>query len=171
VTVGARTCPCSLGSPTAAPPGGPDPDAVGTELGTRFRSDVSGTVSGIRFYKQTGNTGTHLGHLWTTTGTPLATVTFAGETASGWQQAAASGATGVATTAPVSAKFSEPVQASTVQMQLTPTGGTAVSGSVSFASPGRSPVRRRPWSRRPSRRTRIAMTADEPAEPEPPPTD
>ena len=136
--------------PDGRPPGGPDPDAVGTELGTRFRSDVSGTVSGIRFYKQTSNAA----HTSVTCGRPpgrlLATVTFAGETASGWQQAAASGATGVATTAPVSAKFSEPVQASTVQMQLTPTGGTAVSGSVSFASPGRSPVRRRPWSRRPS---------------------
>jgi len=90
VTVGARACPCSLWSPTAAPPGGPDPDAVGTELGTRFRSDVSGTVSAIRFYKQSGNTGTHVGHLWTATGTLLATVTFSGESASGWQQAALS---------------------------------------------------------------------------------
>ncbi len=95
VTVGARTCPCSLWSPTAAPPGGPDPDAVGTELGTRFRSDVSGTVSAIRFYKQTGNTGTHIGHLWTATGTLLATVTFTGETASGWQQATLSSAVAI----------------------------------------------------------------------------
>jgi hypothetical protein len=32
------------------------------------------------------NTGTHIGHLWSNTGTLLATATFAGETASGWQQ-------------------------------------------------------------------------------------
>jgi hypothetical protein len=87
VTVGARTCPCSLWSPANGPTGNPDPDAVGTELGTRFRSDVSGTVTAIRFYKQSTNTGTHIGHLWTAAGTLLATVTFAGESASGWQQA------------------------------------------------------------------------------------
>src|SRR5262249_14554326 len=38
-------------------------------------------------YKGSGNTGTHVGHLWTSTGTLLGTVTFSGETASGWQQA------------------------------------------------------------------------------------
>jgi hypothetical protein len=44
-------------------------------------------VTGVRFYKQTGNTGTHVGRLWTATGTLLGTVTFSSETASGWQQA------------------------------------------------------------------------------------
>ena len=53
----------------------------------KFRSDVAGQITGIRFYKGSGNTGTHVGHLWTTTGTMLATVTFTGETATGWQQA------------------------------------------------------------------------------------
>ena len=52
----------------------------------KFRSDVSGYVTGIRFYKASTNTGTHVGNLWTSTGTRLATATFAGETASGWQQ-------------------------------------------------------------------------------------
>ena len=33
-----------------------------------------------------GNTGTHVGNLWTSTGTLLATATFTDETASGWQQ-------------------------------------------------------------------------------------
>jgi hypothetical protein len=56
------------------------------ELGVRFTSDVSGTVTGILFYKGTGNTGTHIGHLWTNTGTLLASATFTNETASGWQQ-------------------------------------------------------------------------------------
>ena len=57
------------------------------ELGVRFRSDVAGYISGIRFYKASTNTGTHVGHLWTNTGTLLASATFTGETASGWQQA------------------------------------------------------------------------------------
>ena len=49
-------------------------------------SDVAGTISGIRFYKAAANTGTHVGSLWTPTGTLLAQATFTGETASGWQQ-------------------------------------------------------------------------------------
>jgi hypothetical protein len=52
----------------------------------RFRSDVNGTITAIRFYKGTGDTTTHTGSLWSSTGTLLATVTFSGETASGWQQ-------------------------------------------------------------------------------------
>jgi hypothetical protein len=63
--------------------GGPD-SAV--ELGVKFRSDVAGNITGIRFYKASANTGTHVGNLWTSTGTLLATATFTGETASGWQQ-------------------------------------------------------------------------------------
>ena len=56
------------------------------ELGVKFRSDVSGMIRGIRFYKASANTGTHVGNLWTSTGTPLASATFTGESASGWQQ-------------------------------------------------------------------------------------
>ena len=56
------------------------------ELGVKFRSDVAGKITGIRFYKAGTNTGTHVGNLWSSTGTKLATVTFSGETASGWQQ-------------------------------------------------------------------------------------
>ena len=36
------------------------------------RSDVSGIVTGIRFYKAPPNTGTHIGNLWTASGTKLA---------------------------------------------------------------------------------------------------
>jgi hypothetical protein len=60
------------------------PDSA-VELGVKFRSDTSGFVTGIRFYKASGNGGTHVGNLWTSTGTRLATATFASETASGWQ--------------------------------------------------------------------------------------
>ena len=63
--------------------GGPD-SAV--ELGVKFQSDVAGTITGIRFYKATANTGTHVGNLWSSTGTLLGSITFSNETASGWQQ-------------------------------------------------------------------------------------
>ena len=72
---------------TAAPTladGGPD---TGVELGVKFRSDITGTIAGIRFYKASANTGTHIGNLWTTNGTLLGSATFTGETDSGWQQA------------------------------------------------------------------------------------
>jgi len=56
-----------------------------SELGVKFRSDISGAVAGIRFYKGVLNTGTHTGSLWSSTGTLLATGTFTSETSSGWQ--------------------------------------------------------------------------------------
>ncbi len=51
----------------------------------KFTSSVAGFVTGVRFYKGAGNGGTHVGSLWTTGGTLLATATFTGESASGWQ--------------------------------------------------------------------------------------
>jgi hypothetical protein len=74
--------------PSTTVPASIDNGASGPlELGVSFKSDVSGTITGIRFYKSAANTGTHVGHLWSSTGALLATVTFTGETASGWQQA------------------------------------------------------------------------------------
>lgn len=61
-------------------------DSTPNELGVKFRSDVNGSITGIRFYKGSTNTGTHVGHLWTSTGTLLGTAAFSNETASGWQQ-------------------------------------------------------------------------------------
>lgn len=56
------------------------------ELGVKFRSDVKGYITGIRFYKASTNTGTHIASLWTKRGKRLATATFNNESASGWQQ-------------------------------------------------------------------------------------
>ena len=74
--------------PSTAVPGLPqgDSDDQPVELGVKFRSAVDGRITGIRFYKATSNTGTHVGNLWTTNGDLLATATFANETESGWQQ-------------------------------------------------------------------------------------
>lgn len=64
-----------------------DPDANPIEVGMKFRSDVAGSVTGIRFYKGSRNGGTHLGHLWSSTGKLLGSVVFTNETSQGWQQA------------------------------------------------------------------------------------
>ena len=80
-------CPCTVFSATSVPAVAAENDINAVEVGMKFRSDIAGTVTGVRFYKGTTNTGTHTGHLWSATGTLLASVTFAGETASGWQQA------------------------------------------------------------------------------------
>jgi hypothetical protein len=63
-----------------------DSDSQAVELGVKFTSDVAGSITGIRFYKGPQNTGTHVGHLWTSSGNLLAVATFTNETASGWQQ-------------------------------------------------------------------------------------
>jgi hypothetical protein len=82
----ASAAPTSIWSGSVTPGTVTDPDSAAVELGVKFRADVSGFITGLRFYKGPNNTGTHLGHLWTATGSLLATATFTGETASGWQQ-------------------------------------------------------------------------------------
>ncbi len=72
--------------PSTAVPGSTNGSDSSVELGVKFESDVAGSITGIRFYKATANTGTHVGNLWASTGTQMATATFSGETASGWQQ-------------------------------------------------------------------------------------
>jgi beta-lactam-binding protein with PASTA domain len=66
-------------------PASTDPNPSALELGLKFRSDVSGKVTGVRFYKSLTSTGKHTGSLWSKAGKRLATATFSGESASGWQ--------------------------------------------------------------------------------------
>ena len=65
-------------------------DASSVELGVAFTPSVAGSVTAIRFFKGAGNTGAHVGHLWSPTGALLATANFSSETATGWQSAALS---------------------------------------------------------------------------------
>ncbi len=73
--------------PTDASVIDPQTQAEGVELGVRFRPSLDGYITGLRFYKGLANTGEHTGHLWASDGTLLATLTFTGETAQGWQNA------------------------------------------------------------------------------------
>ncbi|MEU7740413.1 DUF4082 domain-containing protein [Nonomuraea sp. NPDC049158] len=84
VTVGGICC--TLWSSTTVPDEASHNDSHAVEVGVKFKASDSGLISGIRFYKGSLNTGTHVGHLWSSTGTLLAEATFTNETASGWQQ-------------------------------------------------------------------------------------
>src|SRR5215470_10999569 len=43
-------------------------DSSSVELGVKFRSDAHGWITGMRFYKGAGNSGIHIGSLWTASG-------------------------------------------------------------------------------------------------------
>jgi hypothetical protein len=81
-------CPCSIwqnGTPTGSAES-IDPNAQTS--GVRFQASSSGFITGVRFYKYADNTGSHIGTLWSSSGTLLASGTFTGETATGWQELA-----------------------------------------------------------------------------------
>src|SRR5262249_52916280 len=110
--------------PASVVPGTPaTSDTSPVTVGVKFRADVDGFVTGVRFYKGAGNTGTHVGDLWSSTGTHLASATFTGESATGWQQ--------VNFASPV------PVTANTIYIAsyLAPVGHYAFDGNY-FASSG-----------------------------------
>ena len=71
------TCPCTVFGPADAPLGDALQDQP-IEVGMKFRSDEDGFITALRFYKQANNMGTHVGHLWTSTGQQLAEVAVHG---------------------------------------------------------------------------------------------
>src|SRR6185437_4753482 len=62
-----------------------DPDAGQVNLGVRFLASTGGTIAGLKYYKGANDTGTHVGSLWSSSGTLLASAAFTNETSSGWQ--------------------------------------------------------------------------------------
>lgn len=57
----------------------------GDEKGIKFTSSVSGSITGVRFYKKAGMNGPHTGELYFSSGVRMASATFTKESASGWQ--------------------------------------------------------------------------------------
>src|SRR4029079_11699491 len=86
------TCPCQMWSDTTMPADPDHGDAQPVELGAHFRVHVDGYITAIRYYKAASSAGPHTGHLWSGTGSLLASVSFLGEGASGWQTAQLSSA-------------------------------------------------------------------------------
>jgi hypothetical protein len=86
VTGNAPTCPCNIFPSSVSPLLPLDTDGQPIEVGVKFRSAQAGYITGVKFWKGgSANSGTHIGHLWSSTGTKLAEANFSGETSSGWQ--------------------------------------------------------------------------------------
>jgi hypothetical protein len=83
IICGASLFPTVTATVTAASGGGST-----WEQATQFTSAINGKITHLRYYKVPGETGTHVGRLWSDTGTPLRQQTFINETASGWQEVA-----------------------------------------------------------------------------------
>ena len=87
-------CPCSMMGTALAPlsvgldvvDGRSGPGPWTYELGTKFTVTKTMKLTAVRFHKAPGETGTHVGRVWNSAGTQVASVTFVGETASGWQK-------------------------------------------------------------------------------------
>lgn len=77
-------CPCSIFGATA-PKIASSGDPSAAELGVRFVALADGFVTGVRFFKGAGNSGTHVGSLWSSAGERLAQASFVDESATGWQ--------------------------------------------------------------------------------------
>jgi hypothetical protein len=63
-------------------------DGSAYELGMKFQAAVPGQVTAIRYWRAASETGPHTGKIWSASGTLLASVTFSGGSASGWQSQA-----------------------------------------------------------------------------------
>ena len=122
-TAGVADCPCTIFESDATPAVASASDSSAANLGVAFTPTVNGWITGIRFYKGSGNTGTHVGSLWSASGTLLGQVTFSGETATGWQ----------------TASFSTPIQVTAgttyVASYFAPNGGYAYTTGF-FANAG-----------------------------------
>jgi hypothetical protein len=91
-----NSCPCRLFPSTLTPQltgldtrdgrGGSGPWTY--EMGVKFTVSSPTLLTAVRYWRDAAETGTHVGRLWNATGTQLASTTFAGETASGWQEQA-----------------------------------------------------------------------------------
>jgi hypothetical protein len=86
INVGPQICPCSIWNSSSVPTYADSGDSNSVEVGVKFRADANGSIIGVRFYKTPLNTGTHIGHVWSSSGALLGTATFTNESSSGWQQ-------------------------------------------------------------------------------------
>jgi Domain of unknown function (DUF4082)/Bacterial Ig-like domain len=90
------SCPCRLFDSGAAPVdrnldvrnyrSGTGPFSL--EMGVKVQVTQPARIEAVRFYKDANETGSHVGRVWSSSGTLLATTTFTGESASGWQEQA-----------------------------------------------------------------------------------
>jgi hypothetical protein len=80
----AVSCPCSMWDTSATPDTPAFDDAQPVEVGVKFRSDIDGYVTALRFYKGTDTAGAYLANLWTSGGKLLGSARVANEQQTGW---------------------------------------------------------------------------------------
>lgn len=79
------SAPCTIwGTSTPATPSNSDTNAV--ELGVKFRANINGSITGIRFYKGNTIAGNYTVNLWNTNGQNIGTATVNNLSTSGWRQ-------------------------------------------------------------------------------------
>ncbi|MBD7958560.1 DUF4082 domain-containing protein [Microbacterium sp. Sa4CUA7] len=121
-------CPCSLYTSLDAPQIASAGDSSSVTLGVRFAVNRPGAVTGVRFYKGPSNAGPRKGALWTTDGRRIAEVSFATESAGGWQ----------------SAEFTQPVPVASgteyIVSYEAPVGGYSVTPAAYAAGYSRGPL-------------------------------
>ncbi|MBV9283633.1 MAG: DUF4082 domain-containing protein, partial [Acidimicrobiia bacterium] len=122
------SCPCSLWGDNVSPAVADSGDGSSVEVGVKFQSSTFGQVTGLRFYKASANTGSHVGSLWSSSGQLLAQATFANESASGWQ----------------TVTFSSPVtilpNTTYVAGYYAPVGHYSATGNYFYPTPAPSPL-------------------------------
>ncbi|MFE6735653.1 DUF4082 domain-containing protein [Microbacterium sp. NPDC057650] len=122
------TCPCTLFSESSRPMVDADPDATLVTLGVKVTPASDGKITALKYFKGTRNSGSHTGALWSSTGTKLASVTFADDSVYGWQTAKLS--------SPVSVKSGQTYVAS----YTAPQGGYSSSAGQFTAAFTRGPL-------------------------------
>ena len=88
-------CPCSLMSSLTPALTGlpvhdyrPGPGPFSYELGTKVTVDEPTELVALRYYRSPGETGAHVGRVWSASGQQLAQASFENESSSGWQRQA-----------------------------------------------------------------------------------
>jgi hypothetical protein len=89
-------CPCRLFGPSDGPAatgrpvqdGRSGPGPFSYEMGVKVRVSQPAELAAVRFYKSPGETGTHIGRVWSASGAELGWAMFSDESASGWQEQA-----------------------------------------------------------------------------------
>ncbi len=106
----ATGCPCTIWPNTTVPATAAAADNSAVELGVKFRASEAGYITGIRFYKGSRQ---HRHPCWAqcgqSQGNKLGSVTFTGESATGWQQATFSAPLPVTANATYVASYYAPV--------------------------------------------------------------
>jgi hypothetical protein len=102
-------CPCTIFSTTNTPVQINNFDnAGGMEMGVKFKANINGFITGLRFYKSSNDMGIHKGSLWTIAGALLAQATFTNESATGWQEVAFSSPVAITANTTYVASYNSP---------------------------------------------------------------